>query len=331
MRLLEFLTSSKEKSFTADELATLSGYNKALVARVMRMMTALNFADDVGYETYKANAVTICQMEPGWLGTLMITNEWPLSYGPYIREYLRKYKPCDLTKTEPLYHFAHNGESSWETMRKDPGLKQAFDDAMTVRNKHYTVAWHEKYPAASRLSDISARFGVPPVIVDIGGNQGIDLQGFAEKNPNFQCELILQDQPETINRIQPGLDKRIKPTIYDFFKPQPVKNATIYYLKSVIHDWDDENSLALLSNTAKVMAPDSTLLVHDMVLADRHESLVRADMDILTMMALNGAERTFTEWTNLLANVNPPLKIVKVWSSPKDPQSVIEAVLADST
>lgn len=78
------------------------------------------------------------------------------------------------------------------------------------------------------------------------------------------------------------------------------------------------------------MSSDSTLLIHDMVLADRNESLVRADMDILTMMALNGCERTFTQWTNVLSDVKPPLKIVKVWSSPRDPQSVVEAVLADS-
>lgn len=108
-------------------------------------------------------------------------------------------------------------------MRKDGALKKAFDDAMTVRNRFYTVAWHEKFPARSRLSEIQAKSAAPPVIVDIGGNQGIDLQGLAEKYPDFQCELILQDLPETIQRIQPGLDKRIRPTVYDFFTPQPVK------------------------------------------------------------------------------------------------------------
>ena len=39
----------------------------------MRMITALKFADEIDFQTYKANDVTITQMDPGWLGTLMIT------------------------------------------------------------------------------------------------------------------------------------------------------------------------------------------------------------------------------------------------------------------
>ena len=78
------------------------------------------------------------------------------------------------------------------------------------------------------------------------------------------------------------------------------------------------------------MTNNSTLLIHDMVLSDRDESLLKADMDILTMMALCGCERTHTQWKELLAAVQPPLKLVKVWSSSKDPQSVVEAVLADA-
>ena len=39
----------------------------------MRMITALEFADEIGFQAYKANDVMITQMDKGWLGTLMIT------------------------------------------------------------------------------------------------------------------------------------------------------------------------------------------------------------------------------------------------------------------
>ena len=103
--------------------------------------------------------------------------------------------------------------------------------------------------------------------------------------------------------------------------------AAIYYLKSVLRDWNDVKSIELLSQTAKVMTTNSTLLIHDMVLSDRNESLLKADMDILTMMVLCGCERTHTQWQKLLAAVQPSLGLIKVWSSPKDPQSVVEAGL----
>jgi hypothetical protein len=44
-------------------------------------------------------------------------------------------------------------------------------------------------------------------------------------------------------------------------------------------------------------------------------------------MALCGCERTYSQWDELLAAVEPPLKLVKVWHSAKDPQSIVEAVL----
>lgn len=105
--------------------------------------------------------------------------------------------------------------------------------------------------------------------------------------------------------------------------------ADIYYLKSVLHDWDDIAAQKILSNTAKAMAPHSRLLINEMVLADTDETLVRADMDMLMLFLSNGMERTKTQWKELLAKVEPPLKLVEVWSVPGDQQSVIEACLAD--
>ncbi|KAL9616591.1 MAG: hypothetical protein Q9160_008536 [Pyrenula sp. 1 TL-2023] len=327
MGLLGALSSSPTNSLTADDLASSSGYNKQLIVRVMRMMTALKFADEVDFQTYKANDVTITQMDPGWLGTLLIVNEWVLSYGAHVRKYLRQNKPCDMNSTESLYEFA-NGESFWETMKKDAISKKAFDNAMSTRTKFSFAPWHDKFPARSRIDEYKIKTASNPVIVDIGGNQGVDLHSFATANADLECELFLQDLPETIKNVPAGLDPRIKPTAHDFFNPQSIKGAAIYYLKTVLHDWNDVKSIELLSRTATAMTNDSTLLIHDMVLSDRNESLVRADMDIHTMLAMCGCERTYTQWKELLAAARPPLRLVKVWSSLKDPQSIVEAVLA---
>ena len=127
-----------------------------------------------------------------------------------------------MNYTEPLYEFA-NGESSWETMRKDAVWKKAFDDAMTTRTKFYSAPWHDKFPARSRIDEFKAKTSTKPVIVDLGGNQGVDLQSFATTNVDLVCELVLQDLPETIKNAPSGLDPRVKPTIHDFFTPQPIQ------------------------------------------------------------------------------------------------------------
>jgi hypothetical protein len=100
-------------------------------------------------------------------------------------------------------------------------------------------------------------------------------------------------------------------------------------LKSVLHDWDDIASVKILSNTAKAMESQSRLLINEMVLSDTEESLLRAEMDMLMLFLCNGMERTKTQWAELLSKVDPPLKIVEVWSHLGDQQSVIETCLAE--
>lgn len=136
--------------------------------------------------------------------------------GSKIREYLTENKPCDISKTSSAYEFAM-GETTWETFTKNSVWKKGFDDSMTVRNKTISTPWFQKYPVKENLS--SAK----PAIVDIGGNQGVDLQRFAETFPEIECELVLQDLPETLQRIPGSLDPKIKPTPYDFFTDQVVK------------------------------------------------------------------------------------------------------------
>lgn len=106
------------------------------------------------------------------------------------------------------------------------------------------------------------------------------------------------------------------------------KGADIYYLKSVLHDWDDVSSVKILSNTAKAMQPQTRLLINEIVLLDTNESLLKCDMDMLMLYLCNGMERTKTQWEELLAKVELALKLVNVWSAQGDQQSVIEAQLA---
>ncbi|KAI7976297.1 hypothetical protein EIK77_010770 [Talaromyces pinophilus] len=105
--------------------------------------------------------------------------------------------------------------------------------------------------------------------------------------------------------------------------------ADIYYLKSVLHDWNDSSSLKILSNTAKAMTSTSRLLINEMVLSDTNESLLRAEMDMLMLLLCNGMERTKSQWEELLGKVEPPLKIVGVWNVERDEQSVIEVCLVE--
>ena len=69
-----------------------------------------------------------------------------------------------------------------------------------------------------------------PLLVDIGGNRGYDLEGLKKKFPevNGPGKLIVQDLPPVIADIT-DLDEEIVRMEHDFFTPQPVKGTLSLY------------------------------------------------------------------------------------------------------
>ena len=69
-----------------------------------------------------------------------------------------------------------------------------------------------------------------PLLVDIGGNRGYDLEGLKKKFPevNGPGKLIVQDLPPVIADIT-DLDEEIVRMEHDFFTPQPVKGTLTLY------------------------------------------------------------------------------------------------------
>ena len=83
--------------------------------------------------------------------------------------------------------------------------------------------WFELFPVKERLLNIKGDDSAP-LLVDVGGAQGFELQQFRKRFPEAKGQLVLQDLPATIESIT-ELDKSIVEMKHDFFTPQPVKGA----------------------------------------------------------------------------------------------------------
>lgn len=96
----------------------------------------------------------------------------------------------------------------------------------TMGAKQYWVDW---YPVEERLLkglDVSK-----PLLVDIGGGRGHDLQAFVTKYPN-KGRLVLEDLAQGLNSIVEGsLDHSIERVEYDFFTLQPIKGSHVLFHK----------------------------------------------------------------------------------------------------
>ncbi|KAH7350329.1 S-adenosyl-L-methionine-dependent methyltransferase [Pyrenochaeta sp. MPI-SDFR-AT-0127] len=104
-------------------------------------------------------------------------------------------------------------------------------------------------------------------IVDIGGGVGggtmpvikafkdlrLVVQDIPDTRPNFE-RIWNEEYPDAIK------EGRVKFAVHDFFTPQ-TEEAEIYFMRHVIHDWPDAESVKILANTAVKMSVSTKLLI----------------------------------------------------------------------
>ena len=88
----------------------------------------------------------------------------------------------------------------------------------------------------------------------------------------------------------------------DFFVSVP-SGGDAYVLKSVVHDWDDDRAVAILSTCRRAMPARGRLLLVDWVVPPGDEPSFAKLLDLLMLVwTPGGKERTEAEHRTLLAS-----------------------------
>ena len=110
------------------------------------------------------------------------------------------------------------------------------------------------------------------------------------------------------------VDDRCEVVAGDFFREVP-QRADAYILKSVIHDWDDDASVAILRNCRVATHEKSKLLLVERVMPEtmqhslNQQRMAMIDINMLAMPG--GQERTEAEYRVLLAKAGFILTRIK--------------------
>ncbi|MCI4066845.1 hypothetical protein MRQ36_31500 [Micromonospora sp. R77] len=141
------------------------------------------------------------------------------------------------------------------------------------------------------------------VVVDLGGGTGALLAAVLDTAPGLRGVLV--DQPQVLDRsraavAERGLADRCEVRAGDLFDPAPV--GDVYVLSRVLHDWDDEAVVRILSAAAADAPAGARLVVFEDVLPeDGSASAAQAWADIAMMLLYEGArERTAEQYRTLL-------------------------------
>jgi hypothetical protein len=182
------------------------------------------------------------------------------------------------------------GQPLFEYLGDHPDAARGFDAAMTAIHGRETQATLGAYD-----------FSAISVLADVGGGNGTNLSGILAHHPRMRG--ILFDLPHVAERAgaqlkRAGVADRCEVIGGDFFGAVP-GGADAYFLRHIIHDWDDERATAILRNVCRAMGAKSRLLVVESVIPAGNEPSFSKLIDLNMMLVPGGLERTAQEYRRL--------------------------------
>jgi hypothetical protein len=195
----------------------------------------------------------------------------------------------------------------------DPSAAAVFNAAMTAKAYHQIAGVLSAY-------DFRA-FGV---IGDIGGGRGHLVRAILDAVPT--AHGVLFELPSVIEEARRVGADRLTFRAGDFFKDVlPV--CDVYVLMEIVHDWPDNEALAIVQSVRRVAPSHARLLLVEQMIADGPGPDWAKTIDI-HMMALNGGrQRTRSEYAAMLAQAGFVLnRVIDTGAG----IAILEARLSDS-
>ncbi len=182
------------------------------------------------------------------------------------------------------------GKPLLEYLADEAELGAVFNSAMTNLSEFAIVPLTAAYD-----------FGAFGTIVDVGGGHGRLLAAILETAPRsrgvlFDLPEVVAGAPELLRKF--GVDDRVRIEPGSFFDSVP-EGGDAYVLKSVIHDWPEEDAVRILKNVRTAARGGARLLLCEFVIPNHDRDFHGKWMGI-EMLAVAGArERTADEYGRL--------------------------------
>ncbi|KAL4382638.1 hypothetical protein AHAS_Ahas04G0253500 [Arachis hypogaea] len=184
-----------------------------------------------------------------------------------------------------------SGTPWWELLDKNPRLLGLFNDAMAGDSQMIKLA----------LKDHNMAFEGLETIVDVGGGTGTTAQIFSEKFP--ELKYIVFDLPQVVKNLKAC--NNLSFVGGDMFESIPKADAIL--LKSVLHNWSDNNCIKILRNckdAVKVLSKDKKgkIIILETVINEEQDEPEITRLKFLmniNMQIMHGKERSEEEWKNI--------------------------------
>lgn len=200
------------------------------------------------------------------------------------------------------------GGSIFEHFGRHPAEGAVFNGAMTDFSRQTALAAAEAgdWPATGTF-------------VDVGGGVGFLLstllgKSSAARGVLFELPAVAEAAVPELARF--GQAERIEVQGGDFLAAVP-RGGDLYTMKHVLHDWDDDRCVRILSNCRAAMNDGGRVVVLEQVLTDAPEAAMTKMVDLeMLVMTPGGRERTADEFGALFTRAGLRLSRITPTASP---------------
>ncbi|MEN3359183.1 MAG: 2,7-dihydroxy-5-methyl-naphthoate 7-O-methyltransferase [Mycobacteriales bacterium] len=191
------------------------------------------------------------------------------------------------------------GRSFWADLTANPDMEAQFDQ-LTAATK-----------PPGLFDEIAAGYDDWPSghVVDVGGGTGEMLIAALRARPDLRGSLVERAATAEAARHKlaaAGLGSRATAIAGDIFQPLPA--ADLYLLVNVLHDWNDEDALAILRRCAEAGGPTARMLVVERL--DTSNDYIASTLNLRMLVTFGGRQRTMDAFNSLAASVDRTARLV---------------------
>jgi hypothetical protein len=247
-----------------NELAKRCNIDEQDLTRLMRLAIAnhIFIEPQKGFIEHSAMSKLLATdpLLHSWIG-LVCEEMWPPQQR--VVEAMQKW-PGSEEPQHTAYCLANPGMTSYfQAMESSPERNRRFAEGMRYLQSAPAFAIEHLF---NDLGWDAAQ--TPKVMVDIGGSLGSIATQLLRRFPALKCEV--QDLAETVAEAQvpDDLEGRLEFRAHNFFTEQPRRDADVYFMRSILHDWSDKYALQILRGIVPALKDGATVIINEVCLPE---------------------------------------------------------------
>lgn len=286
---LDIATVLGEAELTATAIAAHTTANSDAIARLMHMLAAMGVFEETAPGVYRNNKLSsfLRTDHPKNVRAMVLMHNSEAMSRPWFEQLERGVRegvsPFSLTHGEALFDYLdHHADF-------DQLFSQAMDSVEALTGDSFATEFD---------------WGRFERIIDVGGSRGAKSLAILQRYPQLRAlvvdraQVIAEAQTYWVAHRKSGVERMLFQA-GDLLSsvPPAVSDKDIYLLSAVLHGFDDDTCVQVLTHLARASGTSGArVAVLELVLPERNVDLARASFDMQMFMGTKGRERTLTQW-----------------------------------